>query len=114
LRRLVQRGLRSAASRPLETFAFVFEPHRTAAADDRLRRALASSIDRAALSTVLLQRQAEPAGALLPSWLSGYAPMFQTTAPRTTASALPLEQRQLTLRIDAGDSLAQAVAERVA
>jgi ABC-type transport system substrate-binding protein len=114
LRRLVQRGLRSAASRPLETFALVFEPHRAAAADDRLRRALASSLDRAALSTVLLQRQAEPAGALLPSWLSGYAPIFQNAAPRSTASALPLEQRQLTLRVDAGDPLAQAVAERVA
>jgi peptide/nickel transport system substrate-binding protein len=114
LRRLVQRGLRSAGSRPLETFALVFEPHRANAADDRVRRAVASSIDRAALSTVLLQRQAEPAGALLPSWLSGYAPMFQNAAPRTTASALALEQRQLTLRIDTGDPLAQAVAERVA
>jgi hypothetical protein len=40
--------------------------------------------------------------------------MFQTAASRTTASALSLEQRQLTLRIDAGDPLAQAVAERVA
>src|SRR5262249_48289123 len=43
LRRLVQRGLRSAGSRPLETFALVFEPHRTSAADDRVRRALAAS-----------------------------------------------------------------------
>jgi peptide/nickel transport system substrate-binding protein len=40
--------------------------------------------------------------------------MFQNAAPRTTASALALEQRQLTLRIDTGDPLAQAVAERVA
>jgi len=114
LRRLVQRGLRSAASRPLETFALVFEPHRTSAADDRVRRALASSIDRGALATVLLQRQADPAGALLPSWLSGYAPMFQNAAPRSTVSSLPLEQRQLTLRVDSADPLAQAIAERVA
>jgi peptide/nickel transport system substrate-binding protein len=114
LRRLVQRGLRSVGSRPLETFVLVFEPHRLTAADDRVRRALASSIDRAALSTVLLQRQAEPAGALLPSWLSGYAPMLQEPTARVTAPPLSLEQRQLTLRIDTGDPLAQAVAERIA
>jgi peptide/nickel transport system substrate-binding protein len=114
LRRLVQRGLRSVGSRPLETFVLVFEPHRLTAADDRIRRAVASSIDRAALSTVLLQRQAEPAGALLPSWLSGYAPMLQEPTARVPAPPLSLEQRQLTLRIDTGDPLAQAVAERIA
>ena len=119
LRRLVQRGLRSTSSRPLEVFALVFEPHRAAADDGLVRRAVAASIDRGMLSSVLLQRQAEPAAALLPSWLSGYAPMFQAApAPAgsraTAVAALSLEQRRLTLRVDQGDPVAQAIAERVA
>jgi peptide/nickel transport system substrate-binding protein len=119
LRRLVQRGLRSTSSRPLEVFALVFEPHRAAADDGLVRRAVAASIDRGMLSSVLLQRQAEPAAALLPSWLSGYAPMFQAApAPAgsraTAVAALSLEQRRLTLRVDPGDPVAQAIAERVA
>jgi hypothetical protein len=39
---------------------------------------------------------------------------MQNPAPRAPAPPLPLEQRQLMLRIDTGDPLAQAVAERVA
>jgi len=115
LRRLVQRGLRSTSSRSLELFALVFEPHRAMGDDLLVRRAVAESIDRVTLSNVLLQRQAEPAAALLPAWLSGYAPMFQAApAAAFSAAALSLEQRRLTVRVDAGDPVAQAIAERVA
>jgi ABC-type transport system substrate-binding protein len=121
LRRLVQRGLRSVGSRPLETFVLVFEPHRATPSDQLVRRVIATSIDRATLSTVLLQRQSEAAAALLPPWLSGYAPMFQSVSPlsgsapaRTAVVSLPPERRTLTLRVDAADPLAQAIAERIA
>lgn len=117
LRRLVLRGLRSASSRPLEMFALVFEAHRATADDLVVRRAVSASIDRATLSNVLLQRQAEPAVTLLPSWLSGYAPMFQPAASASRATgvaALSLDQRRLILRVDPGDPVAQAIAERVA
>jgi peptide/nickel transport system substrate-binding protein len=120
LRRLVQRGLRSAGSRPLETFVLVFEPHRATPSDQAVRHVVATVIDRATLSTVLLQRQSEPAAALLPPWLSGYAPMFQSASPplpasaRTAVASLPLERRALTLRVDSADPLAQAIAERIA
>ena len=117
-RRLVQRGLRSVTARPLETFALVFEPHRAAAGDQLVRRTVATAIDRPTLSAVLLQRQSEPAAALLPPWLSGYAPMFDrassTASPRTAVTALPVERRQLLLRIDPTDPIAQAIAERIA
>jgi hypothetical protein len=43
---------------------------------ERLREALASSLDRGTIAGVLLQKQAEPATALLPQWLSGYAFLF--------------------------------------
>lgn len=116
LRRLLQRGFRSASSRPIEVVALVFEPHRANPADEVVRRAVAAAIDRTTLSTVLLQRQGEPAAALLPQWLSGYAPMFQSAAapPRAAIAALPLERRRLTLRVDAADGVLQAIAERIA
>lgn len=40
------------------------------------REALSSSLARGTMAGVLLQKQAEPAVALLPQWLSGYAFVF--------------------------------------
>lgn len=117
LRRLSQRGLRTAASRPLEVFALVFEARRADPAAESIRRTLAGSIDRFALSSVLLQRQADPAATLIPAWLSGYAPLFtggDRRLSRAAVAALALDQRTLTLRADASDPLAQAIADRIA
>ena len=117
-RRLAERGLRTAASRPIVLFALVFEPHRAQPPDDSVRAALAASLDRAALCTVLLQRQAEPASTFVPSWISGYAPMLQREAAappsRATVARLPADRRTLAVRVDASDSLAQSIAERIA
>jgi hypothetical protein len=67
---------------------------------------------------VLLQRQGEPAGGLLPQWLSGYAFLFDTGAnldlARETVSQIKPAPKLLTLGYDAGDALARTVAERVA
>ena len=41
-----------------------------------MREAVALSIDRTAIHNVLLQKQGEISGALLPRWLSGYAFLF--------------------------------------
>ena len=115
MRRIAQRGLRTAASQPLDLFVLVFEPHRTRSADDPVRRAIASSIDRAVLCAALLQRQAEPATALLPRWLSGYALRVAGQRPlRSAITAIPLQLRTLTLRIDPSDPLAQSIADRIA
>ena len=116
-RRLAQRGLRVAASRPLEVVALVFEPHRSSAAALALRRTLAAAVNRTSMCAVLLQRLAEPADALVPRWVSGYAPLFaldpKATLSRSAIAALPLEQRELTVRIDASDALVQAIADRL-
>jgi ABC-type transport system substrate-binding protein len=84
----------------------------------RLREALALSIDRAAMHTVLLQKQGEITAALLPQWISGYAFAFPATPdlPRARAlsSALPPAARTLTLTYDSGMRAARPVAERVA
>jgi len=117
-RRVTQRGLHIAASRPLDAIALVFEPHRSTDAALAWRRTLSAAINRASMSTVLLQRLAEPADALVPRWVSGYAPLFtfdrETTLSKAAVAALPVDQRELTLRVDASDPVAHAIADRIA
>jgi ABC-type oligopeptide transport system substrate-binding subunit len=117
-RRLTQRGLHIAASRSIETVALVFEPHRSSDALASWRRTLSVAVNRASLCAVLLQGLAEPADAPLPPWLSGYAPLFaldrKAILSKAAIAASPLEQREVSIRVDASDPLAQAIAERVA
>jgi peptide/nickel transport system substrate-binding protein len=117
VRRLAQRSLQIASSRPLVTYALVFEPPRAVAAAEPIRRTIALAIDRQALHTVVLQRHGAPATMLVPAWLTGYASIVapgDRGMSRAAISALPLEQRVLTLRVDAADPLAQALADRIA
>lgn len=117
VRRLTQRGLRTVSSRPLDLVALVFEPHRAQPSDDAIRRAVAVSIDRPAVCAVLLQSFGEPATTLLPRWLSAGAALAQADnrqSARGAIAGLPLDQRTITLRVDASDPLAQAIAERLA
>ena len=117
-RRVAQGAHRVWSSLPNHLLTIVFQPGRPAAGDAHVREALARSIDRAAMHTVLLQKQGEPAGGLLPQWLSGYAFLFSTPQdlPRAKeiVAALPPEMRSLTLEFDTGDSIAAAIAERIA
>jgi peptide/nickel transport system substrate-binding protein len=84
----------------------------------RLREALALSIDRAAMHTVLLQKQGEITAALLPQWISGYAFAFPAAPDlpraRALANVLPPAARTLTLSYDPGMRAARSIAERVA
>jgi ABC-type transport system substrate-binding protein len=111
VRRVSQRA-RIWSSAPVELMALVFEPNRPAS----LGEALALSIDRAAIHNVLLQKQGEIAGGLLPQWLSGYAFLFPTTPdlPRARQLASAVPNRQLSLTYEASDPLARSIAERIA
>jgi MarR-like DNA-binding transcriptional regulator SgrR of sgrS sRNA len=118
VRRLSQRQLRVTASRPLHLFALVFETHRVTVQAAPLRRTFSLALDRVSISRALLQGSAQPADALLPAWLSGYQP-FVLASPgqrlsRTAVAGLPADERALTLRVNASDSLAQSLAERIA
>jgi peptide/nickel transport system substrate-binding protein len=117
-RRATQRGLQVAASRPIDAFALVFEPHRATSAAEPLRRLLAGAVDRAAIANVLLQGRGEPARTLLPSWLSGYPAAIVAPAiarpSRTAGTSLPSDQRNVTLRVDPGDAVARTIADRIA
>ena len=76
LRRLPA-GRKIWSSSPVRVLALVFAPRFD---DARVREALALAVDRSAIHAVLLQRQGEISGALLPQWLSGYAFLFPDSA----------------------------------
>jgi hypothetical protein len=80
------------------------------------------SLDRQTMANVLLQKQAEPASALLPQWLSGYAFLFtmETNIERakeiraTLPANLAAGTEPLRLRVEAPGDLAKLLGERVA
>jgi len=104
-------------SQPVELVALRFSD--TLVGEDLLplRQAFALSLDRDSIVSVLLRKQAEPAGNLLPNWISGYGFLFSTA--RDLASARQLrgtatQVRPLTVEYESGDALARVIAERVA
>lgn len=110
-------GARISASAPSELWALIISPRGAGTYDPRFTQALSLAIDRAAIVNVLLQRQGEPAGSLLPQWLSGYAFLFPAEANvvdakkiRSEFSTSPLQ----TLAYDGSDPSAVLVAQRIA
>jgi peptide/nickel transport system substrate-binding protein len=108
LRRQVA-GRKVWASSPVRVLALVFAPRFD---DARVREALALAVDRSAIHTVLLQRQGEISGALLPQWLSGYAFLFPAAMDLQRARSLIGGSRALTLGIE--DPAMKPIAERIA
>ena len=91
-RRMRQNGKTVWTSSPADLVALVFD----SAVDERVREAIALSIDRATVQSVLLQRQGASTGALLPQWLSGYAFLFDGARDleRARQMALPAPARR--------------------
>ncbi len=109
-------GRRVENSEPTELMALAFTRSQQSSDDGRLREVLALSIDRTALSNVLLQGGGEPAGGLLPNWMTGYAFLFPATADLAAARQARLEVRQVSpwsLAYDTNDTLARVIAERI-
>ena len=103
-------------SRPVEVIALAFTPNHPAASDQRIREALARSIDRNSIFTVLLRRQGESSAALLPEWISGYAHLFNSAQDLGTAVRLRNQAAALStlsLIYDGADDLARLIAERI-
>jgi hypothetical protein len=120
-RRAAEHGVRVSRSRPDELLALVFlrggEPKRSRVVDGRVREAIALAIDRVAIVNFILQKEGEPAGGLLPQWSSGTAFLFSTAADVVHAKELSAQivpVPKIVLGYDSGDSLEQAVAERIA
>jgi hypothetical protein len=81
-----------------------------------VRSALALSIDRQSLASVLLQRRAQPAWLMLPDWLTGYAQLFAAERDVAKASSLLSTVRlsPIDLGYPANDPLLRLIAERIA
>jgi ABC-type transport system substrate-binding protein len=112
-RRASQEGVRLVASPPVELVTLVF----SANIDARVREAVSLTVDRAAIFNVLLGRQGEPTAALLPAWMTGYGFLFDASQNVTRARQLAVEAgraKPITLAYDPQNSLARAIAERVA
>ena len=105
-------GRKTWTSAPVRLWALVFGPR---VADVRVREALALAVDRSAIHNVLLQRQGEISGALLPQWISGYAFLFPTAVDMNRARALvgtaPAAARTFSLGFE--DPGLRQIAERV-
>jgi peptide/nickel transport system substrate-binding protein len=120
--RAKQANLRVWTSEPVTLYALRFDDVQSATSDVRLREALSLSLDRGTMANVLLQKQAEPAAALLPQWLSGYAFLFNVDTNLERAKelrrGLPANEaaggEPLRLRIDPAGDLAKLLGERVA
>jgi peptide/nickel transport system substrate-binding protein len=117
-----QEGLRIWNSAPETLVALRFDDALASPAADSLREALWLALDRETMANVLLQRQALPASALLPQWLTGYAFLFESpmnlerakelraSFPAGTAGAV----QPLRLRVDVAGDLFKLMGERVA
>jgi len=105
-------GRKTWTSAPVRLMALVFGPRVT---DERIREALALAVDRAAIHNVLLQRQGEISGALLPQWISGYAFLFPTgvemNRARSLVAASPASARAFSFGFE--DAGLRQIAERV-
>ena len=99
------------ASDPSELMALVFSTAAANEIDARVRSIIAQSLDTAAITDVVLQGGAEPSGALLPNWLSGYAFVF--THPSQPPQRAEPSHSPLSLGYDASDAIARVVAERI-
>lgn len=122
VRKARQDNLRVWSSPPATLLALRFDEAQPASSNPRLREALELALDRDTMANVLLQRQALPAPALLPQWLSGYAFLFGTPMnldrakqiraslpPNLAGGADPLR-----LRVDGPGDLMKLLGERVA
>ena len=104
-------------SSPGQLMALVFARDPQSSDEGRLRQALSAGIDRGALGNVLFQGSAEPAGSLLPNWMTGYGFLFPTSTDAAGVRQIREDARQLsswTLSYDPTDPVARVVAERVA
>ena len=115
--RVTTDGRRISSSQPIELVALFFGSAAQSADEKHLRRALAWSVERASMRTVVLQGAGQAAGSILPNWMTGYGFAFSSEANLQLARREREQVRSapnLTVGYDANDSLARVLAERVA
>jgi len=122
IRRAEQSNVKCWASAPLTLYALKFPGEAKTANEQVLREAINLAVDRGAMARVLLQKQAEPSGAFLPQWLSGYAFLFDAESHVERAKELRAKlpgnamgvATVMRISVDANNELSRLVAERIA
>jgi len=110
-------GRRLANSHPIELVGLVFSRDVKSADDKMLREALALSVERGSIRSVLLQGSGQSAGSILPNWMSGYGFVFLTDADLPRARHAREQVRSIpiwTVAYDANDPIARLLTERIA
>jgi peptide/nickel transport system substrate-binding protein len=108
---------RLASSAPLELLGLVFTNDVASDEDKLLRQALALSVERSSIRSVLLQGAGQPTAGILPNWMSGYGFVFPADAnlPRARQTREQVHTiPRWTVAYDAGDPVAPLLAERIA
>ncbi len=108
---------RPESSSPVELVALNFARDAQSAEEMLSREALALSLDRGSMRSVLLQGAGQPAASILPNWMSGYGFVFSTDADLPRARSTRAQVRTIpawTLGYDSGDPVARLLAERIA
>jgi ABC-type transport system substrate-binding protein len=109
-------GRQLAKSAPAELLALVYAQLSSSPQEQQARDAFALSIDRESLNKVVLQGAGEPAGGLLPNWMTGYEFLFSSQMDLTRAREERAEVPHVgvwTLGFDPNDSVESVIAERV-
>jgi peptide/nickel transport system substrate-binding protein len=110
-------GGQLVSSAPVELLALIFTRDAQSHEEKLLREALALSLDRASMRSVLLQGAGSPAGSILPNWISGFGFVFSVDADLTQARHDRDQVRTVPewkLAYDSSDPLARLLAERIA
>jgi peptide/nickel transport system substrate-binding protein len=114
--RVSQEG-RLASSMPMELLALLFTRDVASPEEKLLREALALSVERGSIRSVLLQGAGQPTASILPNWMSGYGFVFPTDADLPRARRAREQVRTMptwTIGYDGGDAVARLLAERIA
>jgi ABC-type transport system substrate-binding protein len=121
LHRASSEGRSVTSSAPAELLALLFTRDAPSPEEKTLREALALSIERGSIRSVLLQGTGQPAASILPNWMSGYGFVFSTDADLQRGRSEYEQVRALvhsiptwTLSYDGGDPLARVLADRIA
>ena len=115
--RVSQERRRLETSMPVELLALVFARDAATPEEKLLRQALALSVERASIRSVLLQGAGQPTAGIFPNWMSGYGFVFPTDADLSRARQARNQEPRIptwTLGYDGSDPLARLLAERIA
>jgi ABC-type transport system substrate-binding protein len=116
-RRVSLEGRRLASSDSIELLALLFARDAASADEKLLRQALALSVERGSIRSVLLQGAGQAAASILPNWMSGYGFVFPIDPDLPRARNARAQVHTIptwTVGYDGADPVARLLAERIA